>query len=631
MLKRKILIICLLISICTFHSFTVFAEESIPNIRNPQELQKFVDTFFQQNLKTNHVPGAVISIVKDGKIQLMRGYGYADLEKKIPVIADKTVFRVGSIAKNLTATAVMQLVEQGKLDLHKDVNHYLTDLKMENGFQEPITLHHLLTHTAGLDEWVYDVQAMNPNQQKTLAEYLSHSQPHPIRPPGQEAQYSNHGFGIVGRILEETTGRSFEEYMQEFLLQPLNMKQTSFTLKDQLVPYLVKSYQYIGDKHESIPYTYPHILSAGFLHTNAPDMSNYMIAHLQNGKGEDTRIFSEQTAKWMQTTHFTKHPKLPGIAYGFFESEQNGIRTIFHDGIIEESTSMIYLAPDQNLGIFISTNGGGGNSLINEFISQFFDHYYPTKTKIQPASFKTKLEELKQFDGAFAPNRYPHHRFGKFMKFMGEELLVTALDDGKISVKNGSSGTEKQFIEIDSGLFQEINGDGDGRIYLTKTTDGEKLFTGDPMAFDKLEWYERGYLAKYYFFGASISFILTGLLFIFGWLIRKWRKKTSHSIVSKFRWLACTMCLLNGIFIVITLQAVSNLAFGLPSWYVHFVCSLPFVLFILAIGLFGLLWKIMRYIESIWIRSVYCTLVILGLTYPPFLYYWNFLSIHYPL
>src|SRR5215475_13481948 len=118
----------------------------------PAEMESFMDGFMAVQLPTAGVAGVTVSVVKDGQLFFAKGYGYADPDKRIPVDPDKTLFRPGSISKTFTWTAVMQLVEQGKLDLDVDVNTYLRDFKLPATFAAPVTLRNLMTHTAGFED-----------------------------------------------------------------------------------------------------------------------------------------------------------------------------------------------------------------------------------------------------------------------------------------------------------------------------------------------------------------------------------------------------------------------------------------------------------------------------------------------
>jgi CubicO group peptidase (beta-lactamase class C family) len=130
------------------------APSQTPGPTDPTEMEAFLDDLFAREMEEYHIAGAAISVVKDGKLFFAKGYGYADVENKIPVDSEETIFRTGSVGKNFTWTAVMQLVEQGKLDLDADVNTYL-DFQIPNTYPQPITLKHLMTHTSGIeDRWL---------------------------------------------------------------------------------------------------------------------------------------------------------------------------------------------------------------------------------------------------------------------------------------------------------------------------------------------------------------------------------------------------------------------------------------------------------------------------------------------
>ena len=118
-------------------------------------MEAFLDKLLGREMEKHHIAGAAVSVVKDGKLFFAKGYGYADLENGIPVDPEQTIFRIGSVAKLFTWTAVMQLVEQGKLDLDADINTYL-DFRIPDTYPQPITLKHLLTHTSGFEDRYFE-------------------------------------------------------------------------------------------------------------------------------------------------------------------------------------------------------------------------------------------------------------------------------------------------------------------------------------------------------------------------------------------------------------------------------------------------------------------------------------------
>src|SRR5262249_62234852 len=143
----------------------------------------FLDGFMPMQLERENIAGAVVLVVKDGRVLFAKGYGYSDVGKKTPVTVDATLFRPGSISKLFTWTAVMQLVEQGKLDLDKDINDYL-DFKIPATFPQPITLRNVMTHTPGFAETAKDLFVKDTGEMKPLGAYLADHLPNRISPPG---------------------------------------------------------------------------------------------------------------------------------------------------------------------------------------------------------------------------------------------------------------------------------------------------------------------------------------------------------------------------------------------------------------------------------------------------------------
>jgi CubicO group peptidase (beta-lactamase class C family) len=156
------------------------------------------------------------SVVKDGKLFFAKGYGYADLENNIPVDPEKTIFRTGSVGKVFTWTAVMQLVEQGKLDLNADINTYL-DFRIPDTYPQPITLKHLMTHTSGIeDRWI---GSLTPDASELVPEreWLVANFPGRVRPPGEAAGYSNYNAMLAGYIVARVSGEPYEQYIQKHI------------------------------------------------------------------------------------------------------------------------------------------------------------------------------------------------------------------------------------------------------------------------------------------------------------------------------------------------------------------------------------------------------------------------------
>src|SRR5215217_6189386 len=190
------------------------------------DVEAFLDGLVPLQIKQSDIAGATVSIVKDGKLLLAKGYGYADVEKQKPVSAQETLFRPGSISKLFTWTAIMQLYEQGKLDLDRDVNEYL-DYKIPDAFGKPITLKNIMTHTPGFEEQIKDLFTNTPGS-PNLGEYLKTHIPARIYPPGTVPAYSNYATALAGYIVERISGERFDDYVERHIFTPLGMEHATF-------------------------------------------------------------------------------------------------------------------------------------------------------------------------------------------------------------------------------------------------------------------------------------------------------------------------------------------------------------------------------------------------------------------
>src|SRR5829696_5980646 len=197
------------------------------------ELEAFLDKELGREMEKHHIAGAAVSVVKDGELFFAKGYGYADLENKIPVDPERTVFRIGSVGKLFTWTAVMQLAEQGKLDLDADVNTYL-DFRIPDTYPQSITLKHLMTHTSGFEDRLRGSVVSDTDDLEPTREWLISNMPARVRPPGDIAGYSNYNAMLAGYIVARVSGEPYDQYIQEHILNPLGMVHT--TAKPSMPP-----------------------------------------------------------------------------------------------------------------------------------------------------------------------------------------------------------------------------------------------------------------------------------------------------------------------------------------------------------------------------------------------------------
>jgi CubicO group peptidase (beta-lactamase class C family) len=421
------------------------------------DVEAFLDGLVPLQLKQADIAGATISIVKDGKLVFSKGYGYADVEKKKPVSAQETLFRPGSVSKLFTWTAIMQLYEQGKLDLDRDVNSYL-DYKIPDAFGKPITLKHILTHTPGFEEQVKDLFRTD-TEKLDLGQYLKTHIPARIYPPGTVPAYSNYATALAGYIVERVSGRPFADYVAENILKPLNMMHSTFVqpLPADLAPLMSNGYRLGSDAPE--PFEVVNPFPAGSLSSSAVDMAQFMMAHLGDGQLGNVRILKPETAQLMHSRLFALDDGANAMCYGFYEESLNGQRIIGHGGDTVYFHSDLHLVLDQKLGFFVSYNSAGrGDSPGRVNLWQaFLDRYYPYTAP--PASSATAKDDAKAAAGTYTLSRRSDTSFLKTASLLGQ-FTVSPVGDGDIEVPQltGPNGKPKHWQAVGPMTFVERGG-----------------------------------------------------------------------------------------------------------------------------------------------------------------------------
>jgi CubicO group peptidase (beta-lactamase class C family) len=422
------------------------------------DVHAFLDGFVPMQLEREDIAGAVVLVVKDGAIFFAKGYGYSDVDKRTPVTVDATLFRPGSISKLFTWTAVMQLVEQGKLDLDRDINDYL-DFKIPPKFGKPITLRHLMTHTAGFEEQVKDLITEEGSPIATLKQHLSEHIPERIFPPGTTPAYSNYGASLAGYIVERVSGRPFNDYAMENIFKPLGMSHSTFVqpLPADLKPLMSGGYSLGSGKPKSFEIIEE--APAGGLAATASDMARFMIAHLQNGKFDNTQILRPETTVQMHSRQFGLSPALNAMCLGFYEETRNGHRIIGHGGDTVYFHSDMHLMPDSGLAFFVSYNSAGKGDISprSALWYHFLDRYFPfTPPKVEKLA--TADADARSVAGHYLTSRRSESNFLKVLA-VGDDVEVTAEENGliKIDPYKNFNGQIKKWQEIAPLVYRSVN------------------------------------------------------------------------------------------------------------------------------------------------------------------------------
>jgi CubicO group peptidase (beta-lactamase class C family) len=478
----------------------------------PADLDAFFDGLIPLQLQRNDIAGAVVIVVKDGNVLFARGYGYGDADRKKPVSVDDTLFRPGSVSKLFTWTAVMQLVEQGKLELDRDINDYL-DFKIPPTFGAPITLRNLMTHTPGFEEAIKDLISDDPGRLMPLQTYMTTHMPARIFPPGSVPAYSNYGAGLAGYIVQRVSGKPFEQYIQENIFAPLRMTHSTFAqpLPDALKPLMSAGFKLESDGAKPFEFVQP--APAGAVSAPAGDIARFMIAHLQDGRFEDKQILKPETAQLMHSRQFGLDPQMNGMALGFYEESQNGHRIIGHGGDTVYFHSDLHLILDANVGFFVSYNSEGRSDISprDPLWQQFLDRYFPVPTPALP-HVPTAVQDARSASGSYISSRRSQTNILRILTWLGVDEAKPG-PDGTVVVdsRKGLNGKPRRWYDTGSLLYQDR--DGKRHIAFRQDSSGRmQLLTDFPAAVgQRVPWY-RSKKFNYGLLGGVLLVLIATLL-----------------------------------------------------------------------------------------------------------------------
>ncbi|HEX2995380.1 MAG TPA: serine hydrolase domain-containing protein [Anaerolineales bacterium] len=590
-----------------------------------------MDGVMAAKMSENHIPGAVVVVVKDGMVLLSKGYGYADLETRTPVDPEKTLFRPGSVSKLFVWTSVMQLVEQGKLDLDANVNDYL-DFTIPDTFPEPITLKTLMTHTPGFEDKGEDLFVIKPENVISLEAYLKKNIPARVFAPGTIGAYSNYGTALAGYIVERVSGMSFDEYVETNIFSPLEMRHATFRqpLPANLAEDMSSGYNYSNGGYVKGDFELVVAYPAGGLSASGLDMAKFMIAHLQNGRYGEAQVLKEETARKMHSQLYTADPRIDGMAYGFFENTVNDQYIVSHGGDTILFHSGLYLFPEQNLGFFISTNSAGGAGVADEVGRAFGDRYFPvekTADLVPAADFDSRVAK---YAGEYYSAR---NNFSGFEKIFALFSPVSVTVDEDKNVILSQAGEATRYVEVEPGLL--VNREHpDDKIVMKEENGQITLHPTSPFVFIKTPWYGSLTLHLLILLGGALLFGIT----LFHWLVAFFAglfKREPRPLLSRLaRLTGGLFALAYLVFLLVCAVALSdvnpaygvpNLIFETPAGIDTFV-KLPILLGVLAVMMAP--FAVVAWIKRFWsfgARFAYTFLTLFAFAIVWALMYWNLL------
>ncbi|MGH6986330.1 MAG: serine hydrolase domain-containing protein [Caulobacteraceae bacterium] len=430
------------------------------------DVNAWLDGYMPYALKSGDIAGAVVVVVKDGQVLTERGYGYSDVKTHAPVDPKSTLFRPGSISKLFTWTAVMQLVQAGKIDLDADVNRYL-DFRIPPYQGKPVTMRELLTHSAGFEEDIKHLITSDPKQMLSLGAYIKSWVPTRFYTPGSEVAYSNYGAALAGYIVQRVSGEPFDAYVAHHIFQPLDMTNSTFV---QPLPPTMAAHMSKGYPRASLPPKPFEIITAapaGALTTTGDDMTRFMIAQLNNGAFGQNQILDAKTAVLMHAPALTPIPHLSGYALGFYHEDRNGQVIIGHGGDTDLFHSDLALFLNQDVGYFISVNSAGragaAEPLRVALLREFTDRYFPAPAQASPPTWPTAKKDAAAMAGAYISDRRSNSDFMRIVSLLSRAQVVADPDGTiKVSAFKTVGGAVKTWREI--GPFYWVDAGGESHL-----------------------------------------------------------------------------------------------------------------------------------------------------------------------
>ena len=522
-----------------------------PDVTNPAVVEAFVDGVVKPNMKQHHSPSGVVAVMKGGEMIFAKGYGHIDVENRIPVNPQTSLFRPGSISKLFTWISVMQLVEQERLDLDVDVNQYLKTFQIEDRWPgQPVTLRHIMTHTGGFEDGFLGYLIIDdPQRIMPLAQSLAKYQPSRVNPPGEHVAYSNWATAVAGLIVANVSGIEFSDYVQRNIFDVLGMDNATFVepLPPRFDASMAKAYTYVPDKY--VQQNYEIIANfgpAGALAASAYDMSLLARALLGGGAlgdGADAqRILASATLQQMLDEGFRHDPRVRGMALGFIERRfgPEGFDNFGHDGGTTVFISHFGLSLQEDFMLFSSFSGPGAGPTHAAFVQAFYDEFFP----VEVAELKAPedfAERGVRYAGTYNPWRSSFTKVESLLRGLSG-IQVTPLPDNTLMIG------PKRFVEVETNLFRQV--DGNNRIAFQEDDDGKiDGFVQDGMGIMQL------YRAPFYETVAftSATLILTTLVFVgvflrlaYQWVAYKALQGPSKGLTTHhFSWQAATCCSLS--------------------------------------------------------------------------------------
>jgi CubicO group peptidase (beta-lactamase class C family) len=591
------------------------------------------------------VPGAALVIVAGDSVVYLGGFGLARVADDAPVDAQRTTFRVGSVAKLFVATTAAVMAERGQVSLDQDVRDAVPNVPLPG--DRPITIHHLLTHTAGSDERLIGYAATSRDAMLPLGDYLASNMPSRGWEPGELVGYSNHGMALAAYVLEREAGVTFDRLAHDVLFAPLAMHRTSYRVRlDSIAEFAAVGHSCRNSTCEPVAELFSHPYPVGLAYVSAADMGRFLLAHLNDGVIDGEQVLPTSAIRRMQGEQFTHDPRLPGMSYGFFNQDVGGRRALAHAGMVPGTRSLLLILPDDSVGFFFVANGGGigfGRALRDSILTVVA----PPSARIEPGATAREAgpTDAEVFAGSYLLTRYAHSTVERLPMLFGMTKRVWSRD-GVLRLAVG--GRIVGFAPVDSLAFREV--DGTRMIVFRRDRVGnvshmfapvETFGAAMPGAYERLPWYDRpSFKNEYMSFLMGVPLIVLVALWplasIGAWLWRKRRGEVTSSGRRPGSWFALGAASLFFVLFVVfaygfvarsirMLEGSSGIVYGMTG-DMRLLAVVPYLLVPLGLAVLAFAWRAWRYgYWGILRRSYFTSLAVGAVLVLAFLVRWNYL------
>ena len=481
-------------------------ETPLPGLRTPAELEAYVDGVVGNALVEDHIVGATVAIVLGDQVLLKKGYGAAGLSPWRPVDPDKTLFRLGSVSKTFTWLTVLKEAESGRLRLDAPINAFLPpalSVRDQDRYGK-VTLLNLMSHSGGFeDRTLGHLIERDPDQIRSLEDYLRQERPRRVRAVGEVSSYSNYGAALAGEAAARVSGKTFENLSEASLFAPLGMTRTTFReprppraglpapMPAALAADVSAGFAWTGSEFLPVPFEYiGQIAPAGSASSTAGDMARFMIALLNAGQFGEARIYGDFTARSLRQPLRRTPPGINGWRHGFIAYDlPGGLSGLGHDGATLSFMTNMTLVPALGLGVFVSTNTDTGRALTQRLADRVVERL-SGQTVAWPRPASPELAAVKPlYEGQYLSSRRAYAGLEGMLARLDKQLQVSVTPEGRLVTRAGGrvrtwapegTATSGRFVS-DTGWERLVFLPGGSRADRILVSDNTQIFERTPL------------------------------------------------------------------------------------------------------------------------------------------------------